>query len=85
MPDAQITTARRNLLRAAELARAGMDAATIAASFDRINPGKAQSYVERAEEALEAALAELQRVRLGRPAFLPAALGSLTAAQQVAA
>lgn len=56
---------RADLLRAADLARAAADAATIAASFDRIVPQKAEEYARRSEEALYAALDALSLAALG--------------------
>jgi hypothetical protein len=47
---------RAELLRAADLARAAADAATIAASFDRIKPDQAERFSRQSEEALYAAL-----------------------------
>lgn len=47
---------RADLLRAADLARAAADAATIAASFDRIKPDQAERYSRQSEEALYEAL-----------------------------
>lgn len=56
---------RPALFRSAELSRAAMDAATIAASFHRISPLKAERYVVQAEEALHAALDALDAARRG--------------------
>lgn len=57
---------RAELLRTAELARAAADAATITASFDRINPAKADEYASRTKEALYAALDALAEARRTR-------------------
>lgn len=57
---------RAELLRTAELARAAADAATITASFDRINPAKADEYASRTEEALYAALDALDEACVTR-------------------
>lgn len=56
---------RADLLRAADLARAAADAATIAASFDRIRPEQAERFARRSEEALYAALDALSLAALG--------------------
>lgn len=46
---------RAALFRAAELARSAMDAATIAASCDRVRPERAAEFARLADEALTAA------------------------------
>lgn len=56
---------RTDLLRAADLARVAADAATIAASFDRIKPAEAERYRRQSEEALYAALEALFEADLG--------------------
>lgn len=73
---------RPALFRSAELARGAMDAATIAASFNRISPSKAELYASRAEEALRAALATLEAARRGPP---PPACAAMVPAQGLAA
>lgn len=56
---------RDDLLLAARKALAAADAATIAASFDRIRPERADHFTRIAEEALYAALDALAMAQLG--------------------
>lgn len=76
---------RPDLLRAAGLAQSAMDAATIAVSFDRVRPERAEHFAKLSEEALYAALDALAQARMGRATFLPTALEVVSGEPRAAA
>lgn len=76
---------RPDLLRAASLAQSAMDAATIAVSFDRVRPERAEHFAKLAEDALYAALDALAQARMSRTSFFPAALDVVSGEPRVAA
>lgn len=64
---------RSVLFKAVELAHAAAHNTTCAASYDKVNPPKAEEFMRHAEDALNAALEALFDARLSEGSIIPPA------------